>query len=55
MNNEQEWRAKLFDEIKEVKQDIKEVKSEMMSLKIRVVGFSSMIGSIISYIVNKLL
>jgi hypothetical protein len=55
MNNEQEWRAHLFDEIKELRKDVAEVKSEMMTLKLKVAGFSSFIGAIISYIGNKLL
>ncbi len=55
MNNDQEWRAHLFDEIKELRKDVAEVKSEMMTLKLKVAGFSSFVGAIISYIGNKLL
>jgi hypothetical protein len=53
MNNDQEWRAHLFNEIKELRKDVGEVKSEMMTLKLKVAGFSSFIGAVISYVINK--
>jgi hypothetical protein len=53
MNNDQEWRAHLFNEIKELRKDVGEVKSEMMTLKLKVSGFSSFIGAVISYVINK--
>jgi hypothetical protein len=55
MNNDQEWRSHLFDEIKELRKDVAEVKSEMMTLKLKVAGFSSFIGAVIAYVGNKLL
>jgi hypothetical protein len=55
MNNEQEWRQHLFDEIKEIRNDVSEIKVEMNTLKIRVAGFSSLIGALVSYFWNKLL
>jgi hypothetical protein len=55
MNNDQEWRSHLFDEIKELRKDVAEVKSEMMTLKLKVAGFSSLIGAFITYIGNKIL
>jgi hypothetical protein len=54
MNNDQEWRAHLFSEIKELRKDVSEVKSEMMTLKLKVAGFSSLIGAISSFIWSQL-
>jgi hypothetical protein len=54
MNNDQEWRQHLFDEIKELRKDVAEIKGEMVTLKIKVAGFSSFIGAVASYIWNKL-
>lgn len=54
MNNDQEWRNHLFDQIKEIRKDVAEVKSEMISLKIKVAGVSSFIGAIVSYFLNKI-
>lgn len=53
MNNEQEWRALLLSEIKEVKADVGEVKKEIMTLKIKVAGFASLIGSLATVVWNK--
>jgi hypothetical protein len=53
MNIEQEWRQHLLSEIKDIKKDIEEVKREMMTLKLKVAGFSSFIGAVISYVINK--
>jgi len=55
MNNDQEWRQHLFDEIKELRKDVTTIKSEMVSLKIKVAGISSLIGTIASYIFGKIL
>lgn len=55
MNNDQEWRTHLFDEIKELRNDIKELKGEMMNLKIKVASFSAFIGSVVSVLINKLM
>lgn len=52
MNNDQEWRALFLAELKEIKQDVKDVKEEMSSLKLKVAGFASFIGAIISALVN---
>ena len=54
MNNDQEWRQHLFDEIKELRRDVSEIKKEFVTLKVKVAGFSSFIGAIASYIWNKL-
>lgn len=53
MNNDQEWRNHLFDEIKEIRREVSEIKTEMFSLKIKVAGFSSLIGAIVSYVWSK--
>jgi hypothetical protein len=55
MNNDQEWRHHLFDEIKELRKEVGEIKSEMMTLKIKVSAFSAFVGSIVSYIFHKVL
>ncbi len=55
MNNDQEWRAHLFEEIKEIRKDVGEVKAEMMTLKLKVSAFSALVGSIVSYIINKVI
>lgn len=55
MNNDQEWRSHLFDEIKQLRKDVSEIKSEMIGLKVRVAGISSVIGSLFTWIVNKIL
>jgi|OpeIllAssembly_1097287.scaffolds.fasta_scaffold716961_3 hypothetical protein len=54
MNNDQEWRAHLFEEIKEIRKDVSDIKSEMVTLKIKVAGFSSFIGALASYLWSKL-
>jgi len=54
MNNDQEWRAHLFEEIKEIRKDVSDIKSEMITLKIKVAGFSSFIGALASYLWSKL-
>lgn len=55
MNNDQEWRAHLFDEIKEIRKDVADVKSEMMKLKLKVASFSAFVGSVVSYVFSKVL
>lgn len=55
MNNDQEWRQHLFDEIKELRKDVSDIKVEMTTLKVKVAGFSSVIGALVAYIGNKLL
>lgn len=55
MNNDQEWRQHLFDEIKEIRKDVSHIKQEMNTLKLKVAAFSSVIGAVITYIGNKLL
>lgn len=54
MNNDQEWRNHLFSEIKELRKDVSVIKSEMATLKVKVAGFSSVVGAIVSFIWNKL-
>lgn len=54
MNNDQEWRAHLFEEIKELRKDVADIKSEMNTLKIKVAGISSFIGAFASFFWNKL-
>ena len=53
MNNDQEWRAHLFDEIKELRKDVSQIKEEMSTLRLKVASFSSFIGALISYVFNK--
>jgi hypothetical protein len=55
MNNDQEWRQHLFDEIKELRKDVSDIKSEMITLKVKIAGFSSLVGALIAYIGNKIL
>lgn len=55
MNNDQEWRQHLFDEIKQLRKDVSDIKVEMTTLKVKVAGFSSVIGALVAYIGNKLL
>ena len=45
----------MFDEIKELRKDVSEIKVEMNTLKIRVAAFSSFVGSIVTYFINKVL
>jgi hypothetical protein len=52
MNNDQEWRQHLFDEIKELRKDVSVIKSEMITLKIKVAGISSFIGGLVAYILK---
>ena len=54
MNNDQEWRQHLFEEIKEIRKDVSDIKSEMVTLKMKVAGFSSFIGELASYLWSKL-
>jgi hypothetical protein len=54
MNNDQEWRQHLFEEIKEIRKDVSDIKSEMVTLKMKVAGFSSFIGALASYLWSKL-
>lgn len=53
MNNEQEWRVLLLNEIKEVKQEVSEVKREIMSLKLKVATVASVIGAMFSGLYHK--
>ena len=55
MDSEQEWRQFMLGEIKEIRNDLKEVKSEMMTLKIKVAIFSSLVGSVASFIAQIIL
>lgn len=55
MNNDQEWRQHLFDEIKQLRKDVSDIKSEMISLKVRVAGISSIIGSLITFVANMII
>jgi len=53
VNNEQEWRSHLMAEIKDIKSDVGEVKKEIMTLKVKVAGFASLIGSVATVLWNK--
>ena len=53
MNNEQEWRTRLFEEIKELRKDVTDIRSEMHTLKLKVAGISSMVGVIVSFFLTK--
>lgn len=52
--NTEEFSKLLFDEIKEVRKDLAELKSEMTTLKVKVAIFSSIVGSIATFIANKI-
>jgi hypothetical protein len=54
MNLEQEWRQHLLSEIKDIKRDLADVKEEMTTLKIKVAIFSSAIGSLATFLFNKI-
>lgn len=53
MNNEQEWRDRLFKEIDKLQTDVTDVKKEIMTLKVKVAGFASLIGGLVSTIIHK--
>jgi phosphotransferase system glucose/maltose/N-acetylglucosamine-specific IIC component len=53
MRNDQEWRQHLLDEIKELRNDVSVIKAEMITLKVKVTGFGSLVGAVVSYIINK--
>ena len=55
MNNDQEWRNHLFNELKEIKNEVSAIKVELINLKIKVAGVSSIIGSVITYFLNKII
>lgn len=55
MNNDQEWRQHLFDEIKELRKDVSDIKVEMTTLKIKIAGFSSLVSAVVTYFANKIL
>ena len=54
MTPEQEWRAHLLGEIKDVKKSLGRLESEMTTLKLKVALFSSIAGSIVSFIAQKI-
>lgn len=54
MNNDQEWRQHLFDEIKELRKDVSLIKQEMVSLKLKIGAFSSFVGATASYLWSKI-
>jgi len=54
MNSDQEWRALLLSEIRDIKHDISLMKNEMTTLKVKVAFFSSAIGAIVGYVINRL-
>jgi hypothetical protein len=55
MDNEQEWRARLFTEIDGIRKDVSEIKNEMSTLKVKVALFSSAVGSLATFLMNKFL
>ena len=54
MSPDQEWRSLLLSEIRDIKHDINELKREMNTLKVKVALFSSAIGAIVSFAINRL-
>lgn len=52
MTPEQEWRAFLVAELREIKEDIKTIHSEMTTLKLKVAGISAIISSILTYVMK---
>lgn len=55
MNNDQEWRDRLFKEIDHIREDVKFLRDGMSHLKIKVGLISMFITSIVSVIINKFL
>lgn len=50
---DREWEF-LLGEIKEIRSDVKAVREEMTTLKVKVALFSSFVGSVATFIVNKI-
>jgi len=50
MRNEQEWRAHLLSELREIKEDVKDIQKEMTTLKLKVAGIASAIASVLTLI-----
>jgi hypothetical protein len=62
VNNDQEWRNLLIANINKLERKIDDlsvkvnsINLEMNTLKLKVAGFSSIIGSIITLIINKIM
>lgn len=53
MDNDQEWRAFLLSEIKDLKHDISFIRKEITYLKIKVITISSALASGVSLFLNK--
>jgi len=54
IDNDREWRYFLMAELKEIKADVKRIQEEMLTLKIKVATFGAIIGSVSSFIFNKI-
>ena len=52
--NTEDFAKLLYDEIKSLRSDIAEVKKEMTTLKVKVAIFSSIVGSVATFIANKI-
>jgi hypothetical protein len=53
MNNDQEWRAHMLTEIRDVRKEVGEVKSAITALKTKVATISSIVGAFAGFIINK--
>lgn len=47
--------SSLLEDVREIRKDVGEIKVEMATLKVKVAVFSSIIGSVATFIANKLL
>lgn len=54
MTPEQEWRALILNNLHKIEKKVDHINTEMMTLKIKVALFSSVVGSIASFIASKL-
>lgn len=54
MDNEQEWRNRIFTQMDAIEGKVDKIKDEMTTLKVKVAVFSSFVGSIATLIANKL-
>ena len=55
MTNEKEWRDMIFKKLDKVEDKIDSIQLEMNTLKIKVALFSSFIGSLVTFVINKFL
>lgn len=54
MNNDQEWRQLILSKIDKIEGKVDKIDFEMNTLKVKVALFSSAIGSIATFLINKI-